>query len=86
MEGLGGLEEADLLLAPSVLPPSLPPLLPLAPPPLEAPSPLEAPPVLDGPSPEVPEDEGELSLPVLDWAPVEDEDSAFIAFFLESDG
>jgi hypothetical protein len=53
---------------------------------LDAPSLLAVPPLLVAPSLEEPEDEGELPLSVLDWAPVEDEDSAFIAFFLDSDG
>jgi hypothetical protein len=82
------LEEVGLLLPLSLLPPSLLPLPlpPLDPPPLDAPSLLAVPPLLVAPSLEVPEDEGELPLSVLDWAPVEDEDSAFIAFFLDSDG
>ena len=80
MEGLllplSGLLPPDLLpsdLLPSDLPPSLLGL------PLD-PAPLDVPPL------EVPEVEGVFALPVLDSAPVEDEDSAFIAFFLDSDG
>ena len=80
MEGLllplSGLLPPDLLpsdLLPSDLPPSLLGL------PLD-PAPLDVPPL------EVPEVEGAFALPVLDSAPVEDEDSAFIAFFLDSDG
>ena len=80
MEGLllplSGLLPPDLLpsdLLPSDLPPSLLGL------PLD-PAPLDVPPL------EVPEVEGVFALPVLDSAPVEDEDSAFMAFFLDSDG
>jgi hypothetical protein len=65
----------------SDLPPSLLALL-LVPPPLDVP-PL---PMLEDVPPEVPEVEGVLSLAVLDSGAVEDEVSAFIAFFLDSDG
>jgi hypothetical protein len=41
---------------------------------------------LDVPPLEVPEVEGAFALPVLESAPVEDEDSAFMAFFLDSTG
>ena len=70
------LRPSDLLpsdLLPSDFPPSLLGLL-LDPAPLEV------------PALEVSEDEGAFVLAVLDSAPVEDEDSAFIAFFLDSDG
>jgi len=73
---LSGLLPSDLVPS-DLLAPDFPPS------PLEAlldPAPLDAPPL------EVPEDEGAFALPVLDSAPVEDEDSAFIAFFLDSDG
>ena len=93
---LSGFLPPDLLpsdLLPSDLPPS--DLLPSDLPPSDLP-PSDFPPSLLGllldPAPldaaslEVPEDEGAFALPVLDSAPVEDEDSAFIAFFLDSDG
>jgi hypothetical protein len=35
---------------------------------------------------ELPEVDEELESPVLDWAPVDDDDSDFIAFFRDSDG
>jgi len=59
------------------LPPSLDELVP-EPPPLDAPF---AESLL-----ELPEVDEELESPVLDWAPVDDDDSDFIAFFRDSDG
>ena len=48
------------------------------------------PPPLDAPLAEslleLPEVDEELESPVLDWAPVDDDDSDFIAFFRDSDG
>lgn len=74
--GLGLEVEEELLL----LPLSVDALDP-EPPPLDAPfaeSLLEL--------PEVDEVDEELESPVLDWAPVDDDDSDFIAFFRDSDG
>jgi len=60
----------------------------LFPPSLDEPAP--APPPLDAPLAESllepPEVDEELESPVLDWAPVDDDDSDFIAFFRDSDG
>lgn len=48
------------------------------------------PPPLDAPLAEslleLPEVDEELESPVLDWAPVDDDDSDFIAFLRDSDG
>jgi hypothetical protein len=48
------------------------------------PPPLDA--LLAEPLLELPEVDEELESPVLDWAPVDDDDSDFIAFFRDSDG